>query len=159
MSRDFRERKLFLSLYRHLANAYPHEFRIVYGEDLDRMGEDAVPCTVAQRRKEIGIRMAPGARQGAGVSVEGRNGAGSGGIDVRLWRRVGPAARFLRLQRDFGEGFRTTWTFTRRCLPENRSSWAPWRCRPVICRRGGPHGSIRQRHCAKTDVAQPARMC
>src|SRR5664280_1467645 len=32
-----------LSLYRYLANAYPHEFRIVYGEDLDRTGEDAVP--------------------------------------------------------------------------------------------------------------------
>src|ERR1039458_9817288 len=32
-----------LSLYRHLANAYPHEFRMVYGEDLDRLGEDAVP--------------------------------------------------------------------------------------------------------------------
>ncbi len=34
---------LYLSLYRYLANAYPHEFRMVYGEDLDRMGEDAVP--------------------------------------------------------------------------------------------------------------------
>jgi macrolide transport system ATP-binding/permease protein len=32
-----------LSLYRRLASAYPHEFRMVYGEDLDRMGEDAVP--------------------------------------------------------------------------------------------------------------------
>ena len=32
-----------LSLYRYLANAYPHEFRIVYGQDLDRLGEDAVP--------------------------------------------------------------------------------------------------------------------
>ncbi len=32
-----------LSLYRYLAKAYPHEFRIVYGEDLDRLGEDAVP--------------------------------------------------------------------------------------------------------------------
>src|ERR1039457_6959403 len=32
-----------LSLYRYLANAFPHEFRIVYGEDLDRLGEDAVP--------------------------------------------------------------------------------------------------------------------
>jgi predicted permease len=35
--------KICLSLYRYLANAYPHEFRIVYGEDLDRLGEDAVP--------------------------------------------------------------------------------------------------------------------
>jgi macrolide transport system ATP-binding/permease protein len=32
-----------LTLYRRLANAYPHEFRMLYGEDLDRMGEDAVP--------------------------------------------------------------------------------------------------------------------
>jgi hypothetical protein len=32
-----------LALYRRLANAYPHEFRMVYGEDLDRLGEDAVP--------------------------------------------------------------------------------------------------------------------
>src|ERR1017187_9684262 len=32
-----------LSLYRYLANAYPHEFRMVSGEDLDRLGEDAVP--------------------------------------------------------------------------------------------------------------------
>lgn len=32
-----------LALYRRLASAYPHEFRMVYGEDLDQMGEDAVP--------------------------------------------------------------------------------------------------------------------
>ncbi len=32
-----------LSLYRRLANAYPHEFRMIYGADLDRMGEDAIP--------------------------------------------------------------------------------------------------------------------
>ena len=31
-----------LALYRHLASAYPHEFRMLYGEDLDRLGEDAV---------------------------------------------------------------------------------------------------------------------
>jgi predicted permease len=35
--------KSCLSLYRYLANAFPHEFRIVYGQDLDRLGEDAVP--------------------------------------------------------------------------------------------------------------------
>src|SRR5450759_5126079 len=35
--------KICLSLYRYLASAYPHEFRILYGEDLDRLGEDAVP--------------------------------------------------------------------------------------------------------------------
>ena len=34
---------LCLSLYRRLANAYPHEFRILYGEDLERLGDDAVP--------------------------------------------------------------------------------------------------------------------
>ena len=32
-----------LTLYRRLANAYPHEFRMLYGEDLERLGEDAVP--------------------------------------------------------------------------------------------------------------------
>ncbi|MGO9094705.1 MAG: ADOP family duplicated permease [Bryobacteraceae bacterium] len=34
---------LGLALYRYLANAYPHEFRMIYGEELDRLGEDAVP--------------------------------------------------------------------------------------------------------------------
>ena len=34
---------LCLSLYRRLANAYPHEFRVLHGEDLERLGEDAVP--------------------------------------------------------------------------------------------------------------------
>ena len=32
-----------LALYRRLASAYPHEFRVLYGEDLDRLGEDAAP--------------------------------------------------------------------------------------------------------------------
>ena len=32
-----------LTLYRRLASAYPHEFRMLYGEDLDRLGEDAAP--------------------------------------------------------------------------------------------------------------------
>ena len=32
-----------LALYRRLASAYPHEFRILYGEDLERLGEDAAP--------------------------------------------------------------------------------------------------------------------
>jgi predicted permease len=31
-----------IALYRRLASAFPHEFRIVYGEDLDRLGEDAI---------------------------------------------------------------------------------------------------------------------
>jgi predicted permease len=34
---------IYLTLYRRLASAYPHEFRMLYGEDLDRLGEDAVP--------------------------------------------------------------------------------------------------------------------
>jgi predicted permease len=32
-----------LALYRRLASAYPHEFRILYGEDVERLGEDAAP--------------------------------------------------------------------------------------------------------------------
>ena len=32
-----------LALYRRLARAYPHEFRMLYGEDMDRLGEDAIP--------------------------------------------------------------------------------------------------------------------
>jgi predicted permease len=35
--------RLWLALYRRLASAYPHEFRMRYGEDLDRLGEDAIP--------------------------------------------------------------------------------------------------------------------
>ena len=34
---------LCLAIYRRLANVYPHEFRMLYGEELDRMGEDAIP--------------------------------------------------------------------------------------------------------------------
>jgi len=34
---------LCLRLYHRLAGAYPHEFRMLYGEDLDRLGEDAIP--------------------------------------------------------------------------------------------------------------------
>jgi hypothetical protein len=33
----------WLALYRRLASAYPHEFHMRYGEDLDRLGEDAIP--------------------------------------------------------------------------------------------------------------------
>jgi predicted permease len=32
-----------LALYRRLASAYPHEFRVLYGEDLERLGADAAP--------------------------------------------------------------------------------------------------------------------
>jgi predicted permease len=32
-----------LRLYRALARAYPHEFQMLYGENLERMGEDAAP--------------------------------------------------------------------------------------------------------------------
>jgi macrolide transport system ATP-binding/permease protein len=35
--------KFCLRLYRALACAYPHEFRMLYGEDLERLGEDAAP--------------------------------------------------------------------------------------------------------------------
>ena len=44
-----RRSDLCLTLYRHLASAYPHEFRLVYGEDLDRLGEDAIPFHVLLR--------------------------------------------------------------------------------------------------------------
>ncbi len=43
-----RRADLCLSLYRRLAGAYPHEFRMLYGEDLDRLGADAIP-EVARR--------------------------------------------------------------------------------------------------------------
>jgi len=33
----------WLALDRRLASAYPHEFRMRFGDDLDRMGEDAIP--------------------------------------------------------------------------------------------------------------------
>lgn len=32
-----------LAIYRRLASVYPHEFRVLYGEDVDRLGEDAAP--------------------------------------------------------------------------------------------------------------------
>jgi predicted permease len=35
--------RICLALYRRLASAYPSEFRILYGLDLDRQGEDAAP--------------------------------------------------------------------------------------------------------------------
>jgi len=35
--------QLCLRLYRALARAYPHEFQMLYGEDLERLGEDAAP--------------------------------------------------------------------------------------------------------------------
>ena len=35
--------RIGLALYRRLASAYPHEFRMLYGADLDRLGEDAIP--------------------------------------------------------------------------------------------------------------------
>jgi len=37
-----------LALYRRAASAYPHEFRVLYGEDLERLGEDAVPAVWRQ---------------------------------------------------------------------------------------------------------------
>jgi macrolide transport system ATP-binding/permease protein len=38
-----RRLNICLALYRRLAGAYPHEFRMLYGEELDRLGEDAIP--------------------------------------------------------------------------------------------------------------------
>lgn len=35
--------RVCLAIYRRVLRAYPHEFRMLYGEDLDRMGEDATP--------------------------------------------------------------------------------------------------------------------
>lgn len=35
--------RIWLTFYRRLASAYPHEFRMRYGDDLDRLGEDAIP--------------------------------------------------------------------------------------------------------------------
>lgn len=35
--------KACLSVYRRLARAYPHEFQLVYGEELELTGEDALP--------------------------------------------------------------------------------------------------------------------
>jgi hypothetical protein len=35
--------RLCLAIYSRLAHAYPHEFRLICGEDLDQMGEDIVP--------------------------------------------------------------------------------------------------------------------
>ena len=35
--------KLCLRLYRALARSFPHEFQVLYGEDLERLGEDAAP--------------------------------------------------------------------------------------------------------------------
>ncbi len=34
---------LCLALYCRVAHAYPQEFRMLYGEDLERLGEDAAP--------------------------------------------------------------------------------------------------------------------
>ncbi|MGD0669042.1 MAG: ADOP family duplicated permease [Bryobacteraceae bacterium] len=43
-----------LALYRRLASAYPHEFRMLYGGDLDRLGEDAIP-EVSRRYGLLGL--------------------------------------------------------------------------------------------------------
>ncbi len=43
-----------LALYRRLASAYPHEFRMLYGEDLDRLGKDAIP-EVSRRYGLLGL--------------------------------------------------------------------------------------------------------
>ncbi len=35
--------RICVALYRRLARAFPHEFRMIYGEDMERLGEDAAP--------------------------------------------------------------------------------------------------------------------
>ena len=40
--------RLSVSVYRRLAQAFPHEFRMLYGVDLERLGEDAVPVVWRQ---------------------------------------------------------------------------------------------------------------
>jgi macrolide transport system ATP-binding/permease protein len=35
--------RICVSLYRRLARAFPHEFQMIYGDDLERLGEDAAP--------------------------------------------------------------------------------------------------------------------
>jgi macrolide transport system ATP-binding/permease protein len=46
--------KLCLRLYRTLARAFPHEFQMLYGEDLERMGEDAAP-EIWRRHGALGL--------------------------------------------------------------------------------------------------------
>ena len=43
-----------LRLYRALARAFPHEFQMLYGEDLERLGEDAAP-EIWRRRGTFGL--------------------------------------------------------------------------------------------------------
>jgi len=56
-----------LRLYRALARAYPHEFQMLYGEDLERMGEDAAP-EIWRRHGVLGLArlLADIARDGGG---------------------------------------------------------------------------------------------
>jgi predicted permease len=49
-----RRTKFCLKVYRRLASAYPHEFRMLYGEDMDRAGEDSVP-EAWRRYRMIGL--------------------------------------------------------------------------------------------------------
>jgi putative ABC transport system permease protein len=60
--------KACLGIYRRLASAFPQEFRNIYGEELDQMGEDAIPAVwrrygfrgLAQLMADVALRL-PGA--------------------------------------------------------------------------------------------------
>src|SRR5213079_1441438 len=43
-----RRTRYCLTIYRRLARAYPLEFRMLHGEELDRAGEDAIPEVCAR---------------------------------------------------------------------------------------------------------------
>ena len=88
---------------------------------------------------------------GARTGAEGRDGAGSGRIAMRLWRRDGPPRAFSAYSETLAKSFAQPRHVTRCCLPERRSCWAPWRCWPVTCRRGAPRGSTPCRRCGKSD--------
>jgi predicted permease len=46
--------KFAIRLYRWLAQAFPHEFKMAYGADMDRLGEDVVP-EIAKRSGLLGL--------------------------------------------------------------------------------------------------------
>jgi hypothetical protein len=43
-----------LMLYRRLAEAFPHEFKLVYGRDVMQLGEDVVE-DIAKRHGAVGL--------------------------------------------------------------------------------------------------------
>jgi len=46
--------RLCISIYRRLARAFPHQFWMIYGESMDRLGEDAAP-EIWQRHGFFGL--------------------------------------------------------------------------------------------------------